>query len=531
MTVAAFRSQNSPFCCLVAFCTILFTLALILSNRCVQISRLRNPFLLDDLPHQSNYLYNDLSNNTIHTTLIRQNSPLTVHYMWCRKSHFEYKHYVSVMSVAKVLRPDQIVFHYLEMPLSDKKGYFTWFEDLQQEIAMLSLKPIHRLRYCGHDFPATVSKDSDFPNPNGVFMTDDVAVTGLSRELFHSILLDSCSQHHACDKQVAEKFQLFLVPESEPYSLAQEEGRAVLQCPIISVFNQANFTKCVQLNQRLFPADIWFRNAKFDVFVRKITYNSHVPLLPVKSTGESIPRVAHILRFDGDDTLEPLCYSSIKSVFVIGQMKHVFLHGHARATGPLWDKLIQEHAVTYVPVHVLDASSSVHKQLLYGLHILLQYGGMLAACDVIVQQPFEALLHVPAVSSVQKSQFHIIHHHMDFSVLFASPGSVFLKTFIPALKQMSEVSSARDIGAVGYHIYEQLPTTVYMETNLCSHHVCTGTQCKRSPAESSPKQAFITKLQFESSRPTSFQQLRSITIDALDIFQSLNIFQQVLAEE
>lgn len=531
MALASVRSHHGPFLFLVTFTFILFSLSVFMTFRCVNISKLRNPFILDDLSHTVDHLYSDLSHNSLQADLDLQKSPFTVHYMWCRKSHFEYKHYLSIMSVVKVLRPDEIVFHYLEMPFVDRKGYFTWFEEIQQDIAMLSLRPIHHARYCGHDFAQAVIKDLDFPSPFGVFMTDDIAITDLSRSLVHHLVTDSlCLQYHhdSCsERQVPieeRKFQLFLVPQSEPYSLADKEGRIVLQCPIISNFNQADSkTFCVQLNQRLFPSDIWFQNSKFDAFVREIVYSVQKPLLPVQFAHTSIPRIAHIMMSASDGTFDPLCYSSVKSAFVIGQMEYVFLYSHSNPAGPLWEKLASDYAVIYIPLET-SQSSTLYDLLLYGMQILLQHGGMLTTCDVIVQKQIESLRHSSTVSSVQKSEFHLMHHRLDFSVMFARPGSVFLKTFIPVLSQLRQVGSQRDIGAVGYHVYEQLPAAVYIETNLCSHHICTDSVCKTTgPAETNPRQAYTIKMHFESSKPVSLQKLSSVNVNMLEHFHELLI--------
>ena len=55
-------------------------------------------------------------------------------------------------SIAKELRPDQIIFHYIDIPQEDPKGYFTWFSDVRREVAMLGLKKLSDKTLCGHNF-------------------------------------------------------------------------------------------------------------------------------------------------------------------------------------------------------------------------------------------------------------------------------------------------------------------------------------------------------------------------------------------
>ena len=46
-----------------------------------------------------------------------------VHYLWCGDRWFEFKHYLSVMSVRRALLPDKIYIHYVTLPSVDRPTY------------------------------------------------------------------------------------------------------------------------------------------------------------------------------------------------------------------------------------------------------------------------------------------------------------------------------------------------------------------------------------------------------------------------
>lgn len=519
---------------LVTVSLLITTLAIFLSYRCVQISKLRNAYIVEDLPYQSQDLYNHMSNADTRPSMLRHMPPLTVHYMWCLKSHFEFKHYLSILSIAKVLRPDQIVFHYLELPLDDAKGYFTWFEDIQREVAMLSLKRIKDLKHCSHDFSRGVQENEDFPNTNGIFMMEDVAITNLTRDLYyhHTGALEqssmSCtdSDGSVCDALMQKQFQLFLIPGSEPYSLIPGPTRTVFECPLIEAVNKAQNLSagCLQLSQRLFPSDIWRLNKTFDRFAREVVFNNPEPVFAVPRPLQAAPLIAHIVKFDGEEGLSPLCYASIKSAFTRGELQHVFVHGHLnrRMQDPLWGKLVKHFHVTHIPTPSITASTSSQRQLLYGMYVLLQYGGVLLTCDTLVQKPLDQILQYPSVFTVKKSIYRIIHHHIDFSILAAHPASSFFQTLIPVLKQLADTGSDRDFGAVAYHVYEQHPASAWVEANLVGHLKCMSAKCLPAEGQLDVRQALAVKFSWaEGSPPSSLKDLLAMSTPLSGLLQDL----------
>ena len=49
--------------------------------------------------------------------------PPDVHFIWCGERWFEFKHYLSVMSVRRAIQPDKIYIHYEQTPPLDRVYY------------------------------------------------------------------------------------------------------------------------------------------------------------------------------------------------------------------------------------------------------------------------------------------------------------------------------------------------------------------------------------------------------------------------
>ncbi|GFR75243.1 hypothetical protein ElyMa_002182600 [Elysia marginata] len=66
--------------------------------------------------------------------------PNTVHYIWCGNGTFGYRHFLSVMSVWRVLEPDAIEFRYETRPKEDK--YNTWFTFIRTHLPAFQASPL-----------------------------------------------------------------------------------------------------------------------------------------------------------------------------------------------------------------------------------------------------------------------------------------------------------------------------------------------------------------------------------------------------
>ena len=67
--------------------------------------------------------------------------PNQVFYYWCGEARmFEYQHYLSMKSVIRVLRPDNIDFIHDHYPVLDKHEYNSWLTELRDEFPFIRVE-------------------------------------------------------------------------------------------------------------------------------------------------------------------------------------------------------------------------------------------------------------------------------------------------------------------------------------------------------------------------------------------------------
>ena len=69
--------------------------------------------------------------------------PSTIHYVWCGRRWFEFKHYLSVVSVIRAIHPDQIIFHYETEPIIDQEYYNQWLGELRKDYPYIKMDPMN----------------------------------------------------------------------------------------------------------------------------------------------------------------------------------------------------------------------------------------------------------------------------------------------------------------------------------------------------------------------------------------------------
>lgn len=96
---------------------------------------------------------NELGNNKVLNT---------VHYVWCSNKTFDFRNYLSVMTVWKILRPDIIEFHQKVTPKADK--YDDWLDEIRRTVPCFVVKELPKYwdgddKGCGFWFGLAVIDD------------------------------------------------------------------------------------------------------------------------------------------------------------------------------------------------------------------------------------------------------------------------------------------------------------------------------------------------------------------------------------
>jgi len=273
-------------------------------------------------------------------------APNLVYYVWCGRRWFEFQHYLSVMSVVRQLRPDNIVFAYDHEPIVDAWTYNTWYSEIADAY------PFFRRHRLLAEEPGCLGHGT----PNMTFVrTYLLSATGGMWMNEHTILA-----RYPLDLRLKDLVVGFLPQSSEDEEdavalLATRPGvpgrrtiRTVLAdssvrteqitCSTIDDYVRANRkSACVVVDpsSSLFPRDIWDLDDSFGRLARSVFYGTPAIHLPQPRYDQLIPNIAHIVWLGGGP-MDFLFYLCVASLIYVAQVDAVYIHGDAPPTGSYW---------------------------------------------------------------------------------------------------------------------------------------------------------------------------------------------------
>ena len=85
---------------------------------------------------------NDDDNDDDKSDLRSDLAPATLHFVWCGKRHFEFRHYMALKRADRLVKPDKVFFHFEYLPVIDSEGYYLWFNRTLADVDNVLLRPL-----------------------------------------------------------------------------------------------------------------------------------------------------------------------------------------------------------------------------------------------------------------------------------------------------------------------------------------------------------------------------------------------------
>ena len=272
-------------------------------------------------------------------------APNVVYYVWCGRRWFEFQHYLSVMSVIRLLRPDHIVFCYDNEPIVDSWTYNTWYSEIADSYPFFWQ---HRLladepACAGHATPnMTFVRTYLLSATGGLYMNEHTILSRYPLDLRLKHLVVGFGTTNDDDKPP-------VLLATKPGLPGQRTVRRVLAdsslsterltCSTVAEYVRANRkSACVVVDRSssLFPRDIWDLDDSFGRLARTVFYGTPaIRRAQPRFDGELIPNIAHIVWLGGGQ-MDFLFYLCVASLIYVARVDAVYIHGDAPPTGPYW---------------------------------------------------------------------------------------------------------------------------------------------------------------------------------------------------
>ncbi|XP_025085134.1 uncharacterized protein LOC112558729 isoform X6 [Pomacea canaliculata] len=276
-------------------------------------------------------------------------APATLHFLWCGRRHFEFRHYMALRRADRLVRPDKIYFHYEHLPLIDQEGYFLWFNRTLADVDNILLKPLNYTGCPTEGAERYILVLDLLEKFGGIYIPEDAILVDFPVHLRSSSLVtgvEAVSPKDFRDGLIAGKKGAFKKPTTPEellvvLSLGKQEHGGIQPCGSIEHYNMEEDGDCicVKITSAVYPQDIWDGKTPFATLARVAAYG-YSELKKEYSLDNPIPRIAHYICIQCEVPF--IAFLSMKSAVNVAGLNKVYLHGVKEPQGKWWEKLKED---------------------------------------------------------------------------------------------------------------------------------------------------------------------------------------------
>ncbi|CAL1546328.1 unnamed protein product [Lymnaea stagnalis] len=338
----------------------------------------------------------DIENYDNQEDLLPDLAPPIVHFIWCGRRKFEFRHFLSIKRADNLIKPDKIFFHYQDLPEIDNEHYYTWFNQTRSENDHVLLKKLNMTSCPQHGAERYLLVLSILEYFGGIYVPEDAILVDFpvhlrAAEFMSGVVVKSLTEY--LDGIIVAKKNGFISPSSQTgLNVVLAKGRPMAQgtinpCGTIDVYNEQGDGDiiCVKVAEEIFPSDIWDTRSNFATLSRLAGYGVQ-DVQPKVNQKMAIPNIGHYICWDCE--MKFSTYISILSALNVAGLSKVYVHGIKPPSGMWWKKLQSTQRVFHVYREYPERShdrATMTQELAQGItrvSILLKYGGVF--CDTRV---------------------------------------------------------------------------------------------------------------------------------------------------
>lgn len=281
--------------------------------------------------------------------------PMNVHYFWCDQRWFEFKHYLSVMSVIRFLKPDKIVFHYEHFPVVDRVYYHQWIDNLIHDYPFFIMEQMTS-SFCASDRESQISSILKILNEEGglyvsintlmLRLPNALRLSNLVRAVERTTVDGFILQRSAIDLN-SDAVKNFIKGGSDNTSKIIMKMHKLSCMPAYHANSITHQTTCIIARDgnysTFYPMNIWELNTTFGRLCRKIFYGTSKIRLPEPTNDQLVPNIGHMI-WNGGGEMNFLFYLSVLSLLYVAKVDKVFIHGDIEIKGQYWQSLKQRES-------------------------------------------------------------------------------------------------------------------------------------------------------------------------------------------
>ena len=254
-------------------------------------------------------------------------TPNTVYYVWCGRRWFEFVNYLSVISVMRYVRPDNVIFYYENYPVVDRWLYNTWFNETVKEF------PFFRPRFVdagvdhaceGHESVNMSFVHDRLSRRGGLYMTENTILDSFPIRLRRYDMVNALDSKRGTGFILSQRWQAGWHSIDDVLKDPTIKSMSVRCAATIAEFNDAAEPPlCVAPEVKFFPKDIWTLDSDFGRMTRKVFYGRPDVPVPRRSFDILAPNIAHIV-WIGGGSMDFLFYLCVLSLIYVAKVMCFF---------------------------------------------------------------------------------------------------------------------------------------------------------------------------------------------------------------
>ena len=267
------------------------------------------PESIDNLPHE--------------VVLDPSLTPNTVYYVWCGRRWFEFVNYLSVISVMRYVRPDNVVFYYDNYPVLDYWLYNTWFNEIVTAYPFFRPRFVNASVYhacAGHELVNMTFVHDQLSRRGGLYMNENTILDSFPIRLRHYDIVNALDTKRGTGFILSRRWQAGWHSIDDVMKDPTIQSMSVRCAATIAEFNVVAVPPiCVAPEAKFFPKDIWTLDSDFGRMTRKVFYGR--PEVPVsrRSFDDLAPNIAHIV-WIGGGSMDFLFYLCVLSLIYVAKV-------------------------------------------------------------------------------------------------------------------------------------------------------------------------------------------------------------------
>lgn len=396
------------------------------------------------------------------------------HFIWCNRDHFQFHHYLSVLSAFKFLKPTAIHFHYTQLPEMDSDGYYQFFNDLRRDLPNLVLEPVSSSMACSDTLNTRFNFVLDLLNKDGGIFVGESTVLAESLSGFRKRSFSVASSGSSLDVVLMEKgFLDSRASWPDIGQLLREEAESRFSCASHTSYKTSPNMPCAFVSRQIFPVDVWELRSDFGRLARWLSHGQTEVLRPRPANGTVVPNIVHYVWL-GDNTFKFFSYLSLLSALYVLNADMVYVHGNLEPRGPHWAKIRGHKRVTFVNREFPGAifaepivKYASHASDYWRGDLLIRYGGVYMDWDVMWVNPIpEEVRRYDTVACADFPATGAFPDVFNMGVLLAGQGSQFLRYFLESYHHYLDNHWSYNAIHIPYKVYEKHPDLLLVNRHL-----------------------------------------------------------------